>query len=278
VSRTLVEASDGLPARAIRGWSRDKLFYMRTYLDIFSTGMKKKWRRLNYIDLFCGPGMCLTQETGEEVLGSPLQALRVRDPLTGYFFVDISETCIDALQRRVEKLDLPPRIEKVHFFQEDCNRCAGEIVNALGGSLSLAFIDPEGLNVAWSTMETLGKHPNIDLIVNFPYLGMSRNLRGWFQSKQTTRLDVWWGDRSWRNILQGRPFSARHFLDAYKEKLASLGYTLVEQTDEIRFVNSRNRTLYYLVFASKHPRGHDFWSKAVQKLRSGQLRLPLARA
>jgi len=273
-----VKASDGLPARAIRRWSRDKLFYLHTYLDIFSTGMKKKWRHLNYIDLFCGPGMCLTQETGEEVLGSPLQALHVREPLTGYFFVDISETYIDALRRRVDMLDLPPRIEEVRLVQDDCNRCAGEIVNTLGRSLSVAFIDPEGLDITWSTMETLGRHPNIDLIVNFPYGAMSRNFRRWFQSEQTTRFDVWWGDRGWRNILQERRFSARDFLDAYKERLASLGYALVERTDEIRIVNTKNQTLYYLVFASKHPLGHDFWSKAVRKLRSGQLRLELALA
>ena len=47
----------------------------------------------------------------------------------------------------------------------------------------------------------------------------------------------------------------------FKARLGELGYPFVSAGDEIRFKNSKRAQLYYLVFASRHEKGHEFWKK-----------------
>ena len=46
----------------------------------------------------------------------------------------------------------------------------------------------------------------------------------------------------------------------YLDNLRSLGYLAVD-SDWIPVRTDKNRLLYYLLFASKNPRGNDFWRK-----------------
>jgi len=56
--------SDGLIARDSGAWAKEKLHYLKCYLDIFSVGMRAKWAgRLYYLDLFAGPGKCRIRDT-----------------------------------------------------------------------------------------------------------------------------------------------------------------------------------------------------------------------
>jgi len=54
-------ASDRLPERGGRIWTREKLTYLEKYATAFMVAMAKKrgpekWERLVYLDLLCGPG------------------------------------------------------------------------------------------------------------------------------------------------------------------------------------------------------------------------------
>jgi hypothetical protein len=60
-------------------------------------------------------------------------------------------------------------------------------------------------------------------------------------------------------------------MEFYKNQLARLGYVQVDESDEVVIKESRtNVPLYYLLFASKHPRGKDFWKKISSRSPSGQ--------
>src|SRR5581483_5454745 len=50
---------DGQAVRVVGAWSREKLFYLARYIEIFTTGMKNRWPHCVYIDLFSGPGRSL---------------------------------------------------------------------------------------------------------------------------------------------------------------------------------------------------------------------------
>jgi three-Cys-motif partner protein len=79
--------SDGLTIRSSGIWTEEKLYYLEHYLDIFCVGMHKKWPgKLYYVDLFSGPGRCHIRETGEEIDGSPLIALKFN--FAKYFFFE----------------------------------------------------------------------------------------------------------------------------------------------------------------------------------------------
>jgi hypothetical protein len=67
----LTTASDGLPARCVGQWSKDKCYYIGRYAAIFSAGMKDKFPKRDYIDLFAGPGRCVLSDDSGEFDGSP---------------------------------------------------------------------------------------------------------------------------------------------------------------------------------------------------------------
>src|SRR6267378_1651977 len=95
-----IRASDDLPARCVGPWSRDKFYYVRGYLDIFSRGMRNRFPVRHYIDLFAGPGRCVVDDGSGELEGSPLIALGISHHFTVHHFVDKSRAAISALRAR----------------------------------------------------------------------------------------------------------------------------------------------------------------------------------
>ena len=64
-------ASDGIPLRCVGGWSREKLFYLKRYVNTFTVSMRKKWKgELYYIDLFAGQA-CAELGTTTKKLTAP---------------------------------------------------------------------------------------------------------------------------------------------------------------------------------------------------------------
>jgi len=72
-------------------WSAEKLNLLLCYLRGFLTATKRAPSRY-YIDLFPGPGRNRVRETGEEIDGSPLIAMKAGPPdFTCLFLVDKSQ-------------------------------------------------------------------------------------------------------------------------------------------------------------------------------------------
>src|SRR5260370_35773401 len=87
------KASDRLPARAGRVWTREKLTYLQKYASAFMVAMGPKrdagkWDRLVYVDLLAGPGRDIHPDTAEEVDGSPRIALAVTPEFDHLFLAD----------------------------------------------------------------------------------------------------------------------------------------------------------------------------------------------
>lgn len=54
----------------------------------------------------------------------------------------------------------------------------------------------------------------------------------------------------------------RGVLELYKEQLDKLGFSFVGR--EVLITNDNNTPLYLLLYASKHPKGKEFWDKAMK--------------
>ena len=104
---SLVQASDGLPARCVGPWSRDKLYYIREYLKLFSRAMRNTFPSRAYIDLFAGPGRCVLDDDSGEIEGSPLVALGIPDKFTEYHFAELDDVAMTTLKERVTRSALP---------------------------------------------------------------------------------------------------------------------------------------------------------------------------
>jgi len=284
---------DGLPMRSSGSWVAEKLDYLERYINIFETSMHDKpWRKRHYIDLFAGLGKCVTK-TGSIYLGSPLLSLTTPYPFTDYFFVDVNSDNIDILQRRCSVSSLHDRVQ---YFVDDSNLVVQEIVERVlavdheyipgeWSSLNLAFIDPDGLELQWETVATLAQPHTMDLIIHYPQGGLNRYMGRAFREERQTVVDRFFGGTEWRTIYEKWQIKQtghgihRLLMDHYKEKLQDLGYKETFRDDEIGdeplIRNAeKDAPLYRLLFASKHPLGHDFWHKVTYRDVHGQARLP----
>jgi len=70
-------------------WSEIKLDILRDYAAPYSRILSKKGFHHGYIDAFSGPGLHVRKNDKEEILGSPLVALKVEPAFDEYHFIDL---------------------------------------------------------------------------------------------------------------------------------------------------------------------------------------------
>jgi three-Cys-motif partner protein len=288
MDKYLLPEDDGLPARTFGKWTTAKTDYLQRYVDLFETSMRgKPWCARCYIDLYSGAGKYQVEGQTGFHLGSPLIGITTKYPFTHYFFADISQENIDILKQRCE----PANQLRKNFYTGDANLLAHDIVNEIKSiernrskekwaSLNLAFLDPNGLELEWSTIETLASVNKMDLIIYYSQSGLTRNFENCINVEGDTDIDRFFGDRNWRDIYKtshGKSAGLhRKLIDHYKHKLSTLGYMDVKDIEdgaEPLMKNSKDEPLYRLIFASKHARGHDFWNKIIKKDAFGQGKL-----
>lgn len=291
MDKYLLPEEDGLPARESGEWAKEKLFYLQKYIDVFERSMRgKAWRRRIYIDLFSGPGKCITRESNEYFLGSPLLSLTTTYPFTDYYFVDKDIDKIDTLIARsatvkVSQDRIHPLVgnanSKVLEIVEEINKVDNEYIAGAWPSLNLAFLDPEGFELEWNTVVKLATVNRMDLIIHYPAQGVKRMADRALVSKKETAIDKYFGDVIWRKIYEGCKDDVkgihRLLIDYYKSKLKGLGYIEVKDDEEVwaepLMKNRKNAPLYRLLFASKNPLGIKFWRDVTKIGADGQMPL-----
>jgi three-Cys-motif partner protein len=264
--------SDGKPARATGPWVREKKYYFERYLSIFTKGVSRKWNgKLSYIDLFAGPGRSVVRNTGEEVEGSPLIALKCN--FARYLFVDNP----DVLRTLSSRIENHPKRGQVTLIEGDCNAAIESIrAAAPPDHLTLTFIDPTGLQIHFDTIQRLVQDRKVDLLMTIQLgMGITMNLKQYSQS-QGDALNSFLGNSTWREDVEkgGTPSQIGHrIVDRYMRQLRVLGYETVENRDIPVRTDLNKLLLYFIVLATRHPRGQDFWRKSTQIQPSGQRHL-----
>jgi len=143
--------------------------------------------------------------------------------------------------------------------------------------LGVAFIDPTGISpLAFDTIRKLTAKRRIDLIINFHEgMGIRMNIHQ-YTKKEGSALDTFMGSSRWGEKFKQAPASidqvSREITDEYRENLRKLGYRVMPG-DQVPVRTEKNVLLYYLLFASKNPRGSDFWRKIGQIGPHGQRKL-----
>lgn len=251
----LKKGSDSFEILCAGKWVLEKHYYLSRYLDVFTKAMANRWKGgLYYIDLFSGPGKCINRNTGEELDGSPLIALKYK--FDKYIFVEKNKNNLNVLIKRCETHGINKNIE---YINKDCNSAISDIKSSIPkNALSIAFIDPFGLDFNFENYKLLTSDRRIDLIVNFP-LGMAikRNLK-------SQKLDTFLGGDEWRKKnLTSHDNLSGNVTNYFKNNLEKLGYVLPREyfIGDVVVKSSQKVPLYYLVFTSKHPLGSKFWDE-----------------
>ena len=272
-----VSEEDGLPTREVGYWSKKKLFFWNRYIEITTSAMvgSPKWPAgLAYVDLFAGPGVCTIKESRTRLPGSPLIAASAPKPFERIILCEKDSALADACEARVRKTSSGA---KCTVFRGDCNERVHDIAALIPDrALTLAFIDPTGLDAKFETIATLSRRGQVDLLILFAdSYDIVRNV-DLYRDQSDSKLDQVLGpDSGWRSMwdqLDNRcPANIkREFKEIYKTQLGRhLGYKKFgEET-----VKNGSVPLYTLIYASKHERGLDFWDKIATKDPSGQLGL-----
>jgi three-Cys-motif partner protein len=266
----LLEAfDDGLYIPEVGRWSMDKYRILMQYNNMFATGMKKKWDKRLYIDLFSSSGIARIKDSADDfVLTSSLIALNIPDPYDEYFFCDIDSVSLDALEKRVNKF-FPGT--KANYFLGDCNEKVDEIVSKLpkystsNTVLTFCLIDPYNIGIKFNTLEKLSKY-KMDILILLSWMDATRNEYNYVKL-ENDKIDQFLGYSEWRSEhknLKKESISFKRFLaKEFVTRMMKLGYPdeALKSMFEIRY-EPKNMSLYHLAFFSKHKRGYEFWNKA----------------
>lgn len=272
-------------------WTEAKLGILRSYLPAFLHASKGKVTEFIYLDAFAGEGHGTSRATGREFPGSARIALDV-DVAGGFTKLRYfeRESRASDLERRL-RADYPDRDIKV--YGGDCNQTIATALDELRPvrwAPTFAFIDPDGMELAWDTLKLLAEHKagyrkrsarpeyKVELWLLFPTQGLIRTLalddakllpsheRG------ATRL---FGSDDWRLIYDRRRAEQLTAADAREEyvnlmrwRLAhDLGYT---KTHPFELKNIAGRTLYHMIFATDNAAGDkimaDIYTSAAKNM------------
>jgi len=261
---------DGLVIPEVGPWAKRKYHFLGRYLDIFSTGMKHKWPQRHYVDLFSGAGLAAIRGTGEIVEASPLIAASVKDPFTAIHLCELDNSKRVALEARLARRANCP----YHVERGDANEAVQRVFERIPkkGSLIVSFVDPYGLHFDFSTVKVVASRQS-DLIVL-----MADNmdaLRSWalYADGRSKNLDRFMGGSAWKSLVDEGPSEslAQRLRLMYQEKLRTqCGYKHFA-TERVK--NARHADIYTLLFASKHPKGLEFWDRARSVDEGGQREL-----
>jgi three-Cys-motif partner protein len=255
-------------------WSEIKLDIIKEYAAAYSTilsAQKKPGLHHVYIDAFAGGGLHKSRTSGDFVKGSPMNALLVEPPFREYYFVDLDEQKVAALE------NLSARREDVHIYHGDCNPILLDKVlpNVKWESYrrGLCVLDPYGLHLDWKVIAEAGRMRSIEIFLNFPVADMNRNVlwrdRKGVSADQIQRMNAYWGDDSWRQVaykpssqmeIWGPPAEEKvsndEVAEAFRKRLTVVaGFRNVPKPIAMR--NSQNAIVYYLFFASQKPVAED---------------------
>lgn len=246
----------GGPNQQMRGWSKRKLEYLRSYIASYCKATTRSPGRF-YVDGFAGPGRLADEDTGEMVDGSPLIALAAQPPFTMCHLMEMDSGTFAQLKQNTQGY------RRVHVWNMDCNELIPILLKTIPPNCPiLVVLDPTGVigQVRWSTIEAISrKHTGI--ILTFPYhMAVQRLLPNDLGSLTEDRAEELsqYLPPGWETVYHNAAGTRRHrlcrgFLDLYRGQLKALGYAHVIASTAFR--TEDNLPLYYLIWAGRHPVG-----------------------
>lgn len=228
---------------------------VRADLGIVGQAMNRQWFDVHYLELFSGPGLLYDDVTGEEVAGSPLEALAIQQPFDRYVFSDFSGVCAKALTARIGSR---PNVEIVRGDANDVQHLE-KVCDLLDPkALVIAYLDPAKPNLHFSTVRHLAsRFQYIDFIINLPFSGIHRSMAAGGYKLPKLMLNHS-EPKELLDSTEGK--SAQNIRDHYDEQLKALGLIHIARRC-VRTVPT-NSPLYDIVLASRHPLAVELWDKA----------------
>ena len=261
--KSLVHDDENLYSRVVHAHSAKKAYFVRRYAEIVGTAMRHHWPgKLWWVELFAGPGRLFETESAAYLPGSPMAALAITNPFTGYVFADLDPLCVESLRTRTASF------QHARVLQGDANsaQLLDEIASIVPrDALVIVYADPEGLDFHLPTVRFFtDRYPHVDWLINFPVSGAVRYLRAGHSQRAVPVL----GHPNPAELLEKSTTYGPELRVYYQRQLEALGYAHF-RTEPI-LLETKNRLLYDLMLASRHERAADLFDKACSIRPNGQ--------
>ncbi len=239
------------------------------YLKAFAKACAKAggWYGL---DLFAGTGLNWSTTRDTEINGSAQIALETGSPeATKVIVAEQNATSFKALEHRTQRYG-----DRVAQFNADANEIVEDMLALVTRRApAFAFLDPEGSELAWATVEALAEHkrghsPNkIEQLILFPTdMGFVRLAPDY--PELVIRI---FGHERWKDIYERRErgeISAEQargeYVRMYGDGLKGLGYRTVLDR---QIKKAGGQPMYFLIFATDNAAGEKIMDSVFDRVR-----------
>jgi three-Cys-motif partner protein len=280
-----------VPEIAVVGpWAREKLDALARYLDFYTKVLKNQPWRTIYLDAFAGGGRAVVRanvkhpashptffldagevdaEQGEVIDGSPRVALDVANPFSRYVLIDSNPGRGSELEALRSEYAGERTIDVLRVSAAEGIEWVVAQSISRSSHRGIAFLDPFGAKLDWSSVQKLADTGLFEVVVNFALnMAIQRMLpnSGEVPEAWAKTLDAYFGTRRWFDEVyhdrRGGLFEtgglekhadySERLLELYRARLrAAFGH--VSSPRLIR--NTRGMPLYYLLWAGPHSKG-----------------------
>jgi three-Cys-motif partner protein len=270
-------------------WTEEKIEIVVEYAKAYLRIMNKYPRfKCLYFDGFAGSGDIYKNDTTdiETIKGAAVRILEIDSPKSFdmYYFVEIDKSNKEELDKTINEKFPHKRI--ISFVvQEDCNVKMKSLSLFLQKNTNfrvLAFIDPYGMSLNWSSLETL-KGLGIDLWILVPTgIGMNRLLKNNGEIKESwlNKLELSLGIKQkdikeyfYRSRTVQTLFGSETMIEKEKDAIEKAGSLYRKRLNEVfKFVseklplrNSTGSTMYHFMMASNNTAAFNIANDIINK-------------
>lgn len=271
-------------------WTREKLERVRKYLHAYTTIFTRNPQAQKlltfYVDAFAGTGYrdgpssrepddvlfpeLVDPEAQAFLKGSARIALEVEPSFNKYIFIEKSKDKIKDLEKL--RSDFPSKANYIEIVNENANGYLKSWCERTNWTKhrAVVFLDPYGMQVEWSVIESLAQTKAVDLWILFPLgIGVSRLLtksepppQKW--SDTLTRI---FGSSKWQETfypkrteetlfgpveMRGREADFIVIGKYFVKRLKTIFPAVAENPLPLR--NSKNNPMFLLCFAAGNPK------------------------
>ena len=190
-------------------WSVAKLLLLGQWADVYSTIIKDYFYNYRFVDLLAGAGRTRIEETKSKLIKGSVfvvDTFTQKYPFNKYVLVENNPEKYESLKALTSIFG-----DRCDVIQEDCNKVV-EHIFADSTYHNLVFIDNQGFNVNWRSIEAILKS-KADIIINYPTSMFKRVAR---DPKSSEKLHDFFGDNSWQLSKFDRKYSVKIYMSNLK--------------------------------------------------------------
>jgi three-Cys-motif partner protein len=233
-----------------------KHVFLSDYLDGLLYKVASAYSEIVYVDGFAGPWLSADERFSDTSFGIALEKLRrvkARLQASGHP-VRVKAVLVERDPAAYSKLaSVPARYRDLDVvtIQGDFLTKVPEIISELGRAFSFVFVDPKGWSVDIEKLKPLIIREDCEVVFNFMFDFVNRFAQ--FDAVADS-LDRLFASNDWRESLSNSVDRRDTIIKRFEQTLSECGkYPYCLSTEILK--TTSDRTLYALVYATRHPKG-----------------------